>query len=383
MPTYLASKFQQRPTGPTLCLFHASANDILGWADIDRMGPTNTTGIQRGKNSYKINAIKSFFTVDAINTIPTAVVIAIQGATTAAVGLIGGAEGANQLVRLDIPAAADGVPKPGLVIDGQHRLLGIQAFDGDLHIPIVALLDANDDEKAFQFVVINNKVSKVDPTHIKALRLTYDEGVVSTRLNKVRLQIGMALSSVKIADIATESPFKGMVDWELNEQGARKVQPTAIEAAITHIMQHGGKTLEDKELAEQFFFSMWSVIRDTYPKAWSAPQKDSALCRKVGVVCLTTFLTDSLASFNRVSPTPIDLGDAAAVEAQVTSVLKYVPEDFWMTPWNAKSLDTGAGRKLVIDALESVTDNMRAGLAWESGVSIVDIAQKPDSSTST
>jgi hypothetical protein len=174
-----------------------------------------------------------------------------------------------------------------------------------------------------------------------------------------------------------------MIDWELNEQNARKVQPTAIEAAITHIMQHGGKTLEDKELAEQFFFSMWSVVKDTYPKAWNAPLKDSALCRKVGIVCLTTFLTDSHASFNRVSPTPIDIGDATAVKAQVTSVLNYVPEDFWMTPWSGKSLDTAAGRKLVIDALESVADNTRAGLAWESGLSLVDIAQKPDSSTST
>jgi DGQHR domain-containing protein len=376
MATYYGFKFKQRQHGPTFCLFHAPAGEILGWADIDRLEPGNTTGIQRRQNDYKIAAIKSFFGVDQTNTIPTAVVVAIQGAALTPV-LLDPVMPFGELVRVNIPDPAPGAEKPGLVIDGQHRLLGIQASGGDLHIPVVAILDADDAEKAFQFVVINNKVSKVPADHIKALRLTYDAGAVSGRLEKVRLSIGSTLSAVKVADTADESPFKGMIDWQLNEKGARKVQPTAVEAAVAHIMQQQ-KLFEDKELAEQFFFSMWTVIRDEYKKAWDAPLDESKLCSKVGIICLTTYLTDNLVSFNRVTPTPIDLGDSAAVKAQVSAQLKYLPQEFWTTPWTLKSLDTTAGRQLVTQALAAVYDNVRALLPWNTDVKLIDIAQKPD-----
>jgi DGQHR domain-containing protein len=376
MATYHALRFSQRTNGPVFCLFHASASEILEWADIDRLAPTNQTGIQRPSKSYKVAAIKSFFNVDPANTIPTAVVIAIQGATLGGPPAADTPGAGSDAVTITIPTT--GAQKAGLVIDGQHRLLGIQAFDGNLHIPVVGILDADDAEKAFQFVVINNKASKVAPDHIKALRLTYDAGEVSKRLEKVRLQIGSALSSVKVADTAENSPFKGMVDWELNEKGARKIQPTAIEAAVTHIMQHGGKGLEEKDLAEEFFFLMWTTVKETYKDAWAADLDKSALCRKVGIICLTAFLTDNLVSYNRVVPTPIDLTDADIVKPIVSSVLKFVPEQFWTTPWSSKSYDTAAGRTLIIRALAEVADNMRAGLDWKAEVQLIDAAGNPD-----
>ena len=353
------------------CLFHAPAIEILEWADIDRLEPGNTSGIQRGRNKYKIAAIKSFFSADDINTIPTAVVVAVEGATLEQVTLNEQATAAG-LVRVQIENLP-GPTKPGLVIDGQHRLLGIQAMGVDLHIPVVAILNADDAEKAFQFVVINNKASKVPADHIKALRLNVDEGTVSMRLQKVRLGFGSTLPSVKVADTADESPFKGIIDWELNEKDVRKVQPTAIEAAVSHIMQQQ-KLFEDKDFAEQFFFSMWNAIKETYPDAWAG---ESKLISKVGIICLTSYLTDNLVSFNRVSPIPIDFGDSKVVKEQVCLQLNSIPEQFWTFPWTMKSLDTTAGRQLVVQALAAVTDNMRANEKWSSGVGLIDASEKP------
>lgn len=371
MPTYYGFRFQQRAQGPVFCLFHAPAPEILTWSDIDRLGPGNTSGIQRGQNKYKIGAIKSFFSADEINTIPTAVIVAVEGAQVQAVALDEQA-GAAGLVRLQIENLADG-SKPGLVIDGQHRLLGIQELGAALPIPVVAILDASDAEKAFQFVVINNKASKVPPDHIKALRLNVDEGAVSKRLQKVRLGFSSTLPSVKVADTADESPFKGIIDWELNAKDARRVPPTAIESAVAHIMQQQ-KVFEDKEFAEQFFFSMWNAIKEKYPIAWA--EKDSKLIGKVGVICLTSYLSDSLVSFNRISPAPVDFGDSNAVKEQVRLLLNSIPEEFWTTPWSMKSLDTAAGRQLVVQALAAVTDNVQAKEKWYADVTLVDASQK-------
>jgi hypothetical protein len=56
-----------------------------------------------------------------------------------------------------------------------------------MHVNVVALIDADDDEAAFQFLVINNKATRVAQDHIKLLSLHYTEDVLADRLRSARM----------------------------------------------------------------------------------------------------------------------------------------------------------------------------------------------------
>jgi len=109
-------------------------------------------GHQRLRNEAKIRAIGRFLTLDPRNTIPTAITVALRGLTIT---------GDLQLDACSSVEVPDSDPPAGLVIDGQHRLFGMSAFDPSLRVNVVALINPSDEEIAFQFLVINNKASKV------------------------------------------------------------------------------------------------------------------------------------------------------------------------------------------------------------------------------
>lgn len=136
-------------------MFQAPAADVNAWTDVDRLSPTNKLGPQREPKKSRISSIKKFFADNPENTIPTAIVVGLRGVTVEADGNV-------SRIRFE---TIDGQPKPGLVIDGQHRLRGLQAAGDSTLVPIVAILEATDLEMAFQFLVINNKSAKVPPDH--------------------------------------------------------------------------------------------------------------------------------------------------------------------------------------------------------------------------
>ncbi len=159
---------------PTFLLFHASAAEIATWADVERLSTTSKTGAQRPLRELKVAKVARFLAAEVKNTIPTAVVIAIDAGS--AHFQAPGGTGCGQLT-LTVKQAGK---KPGLIIDGQHRVFGTLKFSSDTHLNVIGLLGGDDSERAFQFVVINNSATKVSKDHIKALNLQYDP----TKLNK-------------------------------------------------------------------------------------------------------------------------------------------------------------------------------------------------------
>jgi DGQHR domain-containing protein len=156
-------------SAPIVATFAAPAKDLLEWTTINQLtvgGP----GHQRIRNEAKVRAISRFLRLDDHNSIPTALIVAIRGVQDVdAIGL-------DTCATLVIPDAQE---PPGLVIDGQHRLFGIDEFDPDMPINVVALINPSDDEIAFQFLVINNKATKVSTDHVKLLGLNYEESALT------------------------------------------------------------------------------------------------------------------------------------------------------------------------------------------------------------
>ena len=352
--TYDAIHVKQRPTcsdAPQFSLFSAPAREILEWSDIERLRMEGS-GHQRRKNDAKVKAVARFLELDARNVIPTAITVALRLDSLPNVD--------SSVTTITIPQPRAGEPKPGLVIDGQHRLFGVEHFDRDMPINVVALLNPSDEEIAFQFLVINNKSSKVSADHLKYLSLKFVATGLSDRLRTARMSVGHRTTLVDVVDRAEDSPFFGTIKWPTDDvppnDPVRCVLPAAIEHALSDVIRRKIPELDDDDVLLGFFFTIWSEVKKRWPALWKI---DSRLLSKVGIVSLTMFVMNDLGPL--IDRGDLDIGDDAALGAQLNKALENLDPDFWRRDWEAKSLDTAAGRQIVVDALSQVRRNKRIG----------------------
>lgn len=360
--TYSAIFSRQRAgAGPLLASFVAPAGEVAKWAQVDRLKHEGK-GHQRLRSESRVRAIARFLEQDARNTIPTALVVALkipdfEEPPTGACATI------------TIPAEVD--PRPGLVIDGQHRMYGVGTHDPGLPLNVVALINPEDEEVAFQFLVINGKASKVPTDHVKLLALHYVEEDLAERLKTARMVLGRH-TFVGIVDSSPESPFYESVEWptESTEADADRknlVRPASVEQAIAAIQRKNLPDLGDDDSLIEFFFTLWSTIMNCWPDLWSA---ESKLLQKVGLVTLTTFVIEDLVPL--ADRGDIDLANPEATRKEIEdNILDYLDPEFWKREWAAKSLDTSAGRQLVVDALTTMRRNLRRGAKWDANLRLL------------
>jgi DGQHR domain-containing protein len=364
--SYKCIKVRQRATegSPTFLMFAAKAGEILKWAAIDRFDDTSQKGAQRIEKPYKIRAIKSFFSVNSLNTIPTAVVIGFRPGKVSISEIAGVAE------LFDLKFSADEADKSvATVVDGQHRLSGIAAFEPNTLVNVIGLLDVNDIETAFQFLVINNKAAKVSSDHLRALALHYQKDELAERLQKVRLDLDPNLRFVGFANQLEDSPFKGILNLPNNPDTHRWIPPAAIEDSINYMRsQKLPELVEDDDMVTELFFTMWGVIKLKWPQLWNA---ESKLLGKVSVVCLSQFLINHW--LRQFDWSGLDIFDPAEVQKELEKMVNVLSPDFWLpsTEWTAKGLDTQAGRKLLLESLEQMVRNARQQEPWHTGITMV------------
>lgn len=373
---YPAIVYRQRETAPQIfCVFPAKVGDIQLWATVDRLTPDNKAGVQRARKDARVDAIQDFFLSDDRNTIPTSIIVAIpaknisfdplqEGTITTVPKLLE--------VKIDVP---DGQSVPGLIIDGQHRTFGIAKYDPTTPVNVVAIVGAGDDEIAFQFIVINNKVSKVSPDHIKALKLEYSDASLDSRLTKsARMRSSGAPAYLEQIDTQPDSPFKGMLKWPRNEVDPLRAIPlNAFEMSLLHIAskridQSGGEDSVSPDFVARFFIEMWKHVKVSWPELWEDPT--SRLLKKVGVVCMSHFLVNTLVTWSLNPMFKIDLTDLNQAGEAVDAILKQQEEAFWTSEWDAASLDTKSGRDWVVDSLARIQFNKANGLPWNKNVSL-------------
>lgn len=360
--TYQAFVFKQRAdgNGPTLTMFLAPAGEVSAWADVDRLNHDNRLAPQREPKKSRINSIRRFFADDPQNTIPTAIVVGLRG-----VQITG--DGAVRALRFE---TQEGQPHPGLIIDGQHRMRGLEAVAPNTMVPIVGILEASDLEMAFQFLVINNKSAKVPPDHLRALALNYTAEQLETRLKTARLALNPNLASVGVLDEDADSPFFRMVAWPNNPPGQRIVVPAAIEAMASEAKSLGFGELEDLDGLNAFLIAMWTVIKEEWPQLFVA---NSKLLSKVGLTCMTQFVCSTIKTWAR-NPRlrdQVDPGDPDKVRVVTGDVLATLDPLFFEADWASTSYDTRAGRDLVMADLEALSFNIANGEPWYEGLKVI------------
>ncbi len=367
MPTFryecLVSRQRLTPASPEFLLFHAPAGEILQWSAIKRLEDTPGAP-QRKPSTAKVRAIRRFLETDPRNTIPTSVILTLDLAP----GQLGPRETNSSLAVLEF-VWNPGDQQPGLVIDGQHRLLGVKLFSQDTQVNVVAILGTNDEEKAFQFLVINNKASKVSVDHIRALALHYEYDALQKRLMTARLNLNPNVSFVGLVNDGEDSPFRGTISWPITPEANRIVTPTAIENSIEYIKQKNVRDFIDEDVLIEFFYAIWNTVKAGWPDLWNA---DSRLLSKVGVICMTRYMTDALVAQYDLGK--LTITDPDEVTSLVNEILKNQEPAFWKATLNSTSFDTKVGHKLLVDALVQIARNIRAGVAWFEDVEIVDVS---------
>ena len=355
---------QQESAGaPSFCIFHAPVADVLAWSDIRRL-EDEPGAPQRRMSPAKVKAIRRFLEQDKRNTIPTSVILTLD-LPAGSVVKVDGYESFSVLTF----EVQEGQQKPGLVIDGQHRLLGMNEYSPDTNVNVVAILGADDVEKAFQFLVINNKASKVSLDHIRALALHYEDEALKTRLTTARLTLNPNVPFVGLVNDGDDSPFRGMISWPLTPEKDRIVVPAAIEGAISLIQQTKVRDFESDDVLLEFFYTIWRRIKQAWPQFWVP---NSRLLSKVGIICMTQYMTDSLVSSYDLEL--LDISDPDAVGKKIDSILLNQVAAFWATPWTSTSYDTKVGKSMIVNALVQIARNVRSGVAWYEDIGLVDPA---------
>jgi DGQHR domain-containing protein len=370
----IVSQQRQGENVPLFCIFRAAVGQVVQWAAIRRLQDVPGAP-QRKESPAKVNAVKRFLALDARNTIPTAVIITlnlpVESIKRLDTGEVGWdvQTGIGQL-EFEIPDDIADPEKPGLVVDGQHRLLGMNKYDQTIPVNVIGLLNANDMETAFQFLVINHKASRVPTDHIRALSLQYVEEDLNERLRSARLTLDPNLSSVNLLDKDESSPFYRIISWPTNPENQRIVSPSAIEASVAYIQQKKVKQFQESEdVLLEYFNAVWGTIKDRWLDLWTA---DSRLLSKVGILCMTEYITDALvASFDWGR---LDIGDPDQVNTMVAELLDHQDKRFWTIPWVAGSYDTKAARSTIVASLVQISRNKRVDDSWYADINMLDLA---------
>lgn len=363
---------RQNEVAPTFALFAAPASQILAWAAIRRR-EDDAKGPQRRLSRAKINAIKRFLQLDERNTIPPAVTVTLEIDPDAIVPL-DQQNAATQSVRFLEIAVRDGVveaEKPGLVIDGQHRLIGISEFDKDCPVNVIALLNVPDMEKAFQFLVINNKATRVPSDLIRTLALDYQGQQLDDRLRTARLSLDENLPFVGTVNSDVSSPFRGHIALvsDVGEPENRFVPPAAIEASIALIQRKQVRELEGTDAMCEFFYGIWTPIKTRWPDLWNA---NSKLMQKVCIEAVTTFMTDALVA--RYDWDQLDVSDPDKVRMDAERIVQLQHKEFWTSEWTIRISDAKAVRDKIIESLVKVSRNMRADQPWHQDIDMIVLA---------
>jgi hypothetical protein len=278
-----------------------------------------------------------------------------------------------------IKSYIEGVSKPGLIIDGQHRVFGAKDVSThDVQIPVVLLPGLPYAEQVFQFYVLNSKARPLKPTELRR--------IVSTSLTNVEIED--LYHRFKVAGIEAEearwtlevhthpaSPFRGRIDFGLGEPGTiipENVADQVVRAFMKmpksryrQLIDPLGDRWTDPDQRLQIFFWLWNAVKQIYASTWADAEEradrgeKAQLFMKVALLTLQQFLLDrfvtALPYRNQGDDPPLMTEEE--VGNMVRSTLTNLPAEFFEKEWKKKQIDTSDGRRELYATMDTVWNN--------------------------
>lgn len=269
------------------------------------------------------------------------------------------------------------ISKPGLILDGQHRVFGAKNAKTNINLPIVILPGMDPSEQVFHFYVINNKAKPIKPTELRA--------VVSTSLSNK--EIDNLYGRFKLSGVITaeaqwthlinndpKSPFIGLINFGL-EQDKGIIPENVMYQVVKKFIKPNSKYNNNLNLVDEWkndsgsydyrlnlFFIFWNVIKTTYHEAWKNATTgiNKQLLMKVSMLTIQEVLfdkLDSLIPFLASKNLDLPFSNEEALKEHMKFTLDVLPEEFFIKEWTEKSLDTPSGKKLLKEQIEKAMNN--------------------------
>lgn len=379
---FFCLKLNQRlaPETANFVVFVALAKDVDSWTGIRRVGE-DTRGTQRLLKTTRVNAIKRFLAANPINTIPVSVILAFNPEiiefadltpqltdALSGVDFMNGINGKGKWGKISFEFDPEGLieDRPALIVDGQHRIKGMAKVEEDLPIVIAAFINAQPQEQAFQFVVINNKAQKVPTDNVKAIIRNINEDDLQMRLLKAGVSYGKYPATLGDIDDSEDSPFYKLLDWPLNQTNNKIVQLTTIETCLKYIKAILPILSEDDDSLKGLFIAIWKGVKGFYPSIWLTNEK---FMSKVNIIALNEFIIDKLE--NAWLNDDFNIYEPSEVEGITNRFIEDIPVEFWTTEWTSPLQDNAVIRSRIKDDLRKITQNIRAGRDWDNSLKLI------------
>jgi len=379
---YFGWRLTQRtdPNTVPLFVFYARAKDIHQWAGIRRIADF-AEGTQRLLRPARQHAITRFLKADPVNTIPNSILVAFEpnrvaftplGEKIAAcipeVDFLNGCHDRLDWGFLEFSFESDEPEhlRAAVIVDGQHRLYGMADFaEEDLPILVVSLVDADIQEQAFQFIVINNKAVRVPTDNVKAIIADLDEDRLQARLLKAGVSYGEISPVLRDINDLESSPFQYLLKWPYNRDGTTLVPLTAIEQALRYMRSVFSFLEEDEDSLVAFFCAIWRAIKANYPDLWGI---ENTFMKKVNINALNEYIVERLKFAWELNL--LDIFDSDSVERQVLSILELLPQIFWEADWSISIQDNANVRRMIKEDLTKLAENSRLRHQWNEDLEL-------------
>jgi DGQHR domain-containing protein len=270
----------------------------------------------------------------------------------------------------------NGVSKPGLIIDGQHRVIGAKNVSkNDVVLPVVVMHNLPYSEQVFQFYVLNSKARPLRPTELRRIistSLTDSEiDDLFERFRSTKVDAEEARRTFQM-NTSPKSVFRELINFGFETTGAvipenvadqlmRKFMNMPRKRYAQLIVPVSGRW-DNLDERMEMFFDFWRAVSQVYSNAWSNAVKlakesnqQAQIFRKVALLTLQTFILDRF-----VTALPYRKGNAppfsseAATREMVESTLANLPEKFFIQEWQLTQLDTSVGREELLRTMSDV-----------------------------
>jgi DGQHR domain-containing protein len=207
----------EQPIG-TFYLSKLNALDLINVVDIIPRS-ASLEAVQRDENKSRINEISSYCS-DPDATFPTPIIISVYN-------------NINIFFNENHFEIPKGI-KIGQVLDGQHRLRGIQqsGLASNFELPVVFMFDLIEEEKAYIFSIINSKQTKV------SMSLIYDLFALSKSRSPQKTIHELARTLNSIEDSAFYNRLKMLGKKSKGQDFATLSQGTFVKYILTLISKN-------------------------------------------------------------------------------------------------------------------------------------------------
>jgi len=268
----------------------------------------------------------------------------------------------------------ESVSKPGLIIDGQHRVFGAKdVSQTDIRLPIILIPGLEIGEQVFHFYVLNNKAKPLSPTELRRTISTSLSNAEIDALWKRFEDAGVNPEATRWTHkISTDanSPFRDLIDFGLGGSGFIK-ENVAYQVVSKFVnMPRKYRILYSDIPAWQqgsderliYFYEFWSAIRERYADVWAegVKSRSSQFFYKAAMLVLQEFILDFLVqvmNVRRVEGKPSPFADFGELGQYVKASLADLPPAFFTAEWQEKQLDTSERRAFLRNQIEIAVRN--------------------------